>query len=306
MFNAAAPEFHPSAPQTPDPQSPSKISNDSGHAAELKRRRQPAANRQHPKTDDSQSSAENSQYRSPARPNQSQSHDRQSGAPSDVPQQRQHQKSHHKTPLRTDSTPNQSSPSSHPKFPRIPVATSHKDQHSSVSKSKSSDHPKSKRYSTGSSAASSSQPLPPHQHEFGEDTMVASKFITIADPIDPVLIIHGSNGTTTLANGCDVYVDWVERSLKAFDQVVLIGIDQALANVVAIVNILEQSGLGGHHDLETFTVEEPKGTYKSCIQFKLHRGPALENEVAQKRNLQKALSRGVGSSGSGPVAMAGK
>ncbi|RUS16881.1 hypothetical protein BC937DRAFT_90696 [Endogone sp. FLAS-F59071] len=212
MLNTTAPESQPSTRSTPTSQPPSQSSNSASPTAESKRPK-----RQHPKGGDQPPSEH---QRSPPRHNQGR--DRQPGAPSDVSSpQRQHQRVNQKLPFRADPVP-QHSPSS--RTPTTPASASARDASKDAVRAVTNT-PKSK--SKRNSAYSSSQP-PTYQHHAGdgaEDSMAPSKFITIADPIDPVRIVKGKSGAIEVVNGCDLYVDWVERSLKAFDQVVLIGID---------------------------------------------------------------------------------
>ncbi|KAL1922307.1 uncharacterized protein VTP21DRAFT_9846 [Calcarisporiella thermophila] len=120
-----------------------------------------------------------------------------------------------------------------------------------------------------------------------EDPYAPTQFICIESAIEPLrsVVEEGGTGKTVVVNGNDVFVGWVERSLKQFEEVVLVGVDQGIAVVVSIVTMLQIADIAYHHEVETFTTEETKGSYKSCIQFRLHRGSALENELAQTRKL---------------------
>ncbi|KAI7905250.1 uncharacterized protein BX663DRAFT_315573 [Cokeromyces recurvatus] len=108
-----------------------------------------------------------------------------------------------------------------------------------------------------SSAASTQDP-------FAEEC----KFITIEAAIDPIHrieTIHGSNHTTSsssssssnsnkylLEHGYKRYIDWIDRSLKAFDTITLVGMGNAVVDVVSLISILQDRKIGTHDDVETF------------------------------------------------------
>ncbi|GAN10239.1 hypothetical protein MAM1_0333d09777 [Mucor ambiguus] len=87
-----------------------------------------------------------------------------------------------------------------------------------------------------------------------------SKFITIEAAIDPIRRIkevsHANglqhrrqstnNDTYQFEHGYEQYIDWIDRSLRLFDTVTLVGMDNAVVDVVSLVTILQSRRIGVH------------------------------------------------------------
>ncbi|KAI7872072.1 hypothetical protein BDF14DRAFT_1756084 [Spinellus fusiger] len=109
-----------------------------------------------------------------------------------------------------------------------------------------------------------------------------SKFITIEAMIDPLFYnrpdkeespnTSGSStaNVTRLEHGYERYIHWIGTSLKAFNSITLVGIENAVVNVISLVAILQQRGIGEHEEIETFSMKEGK-RWKNGIQVRLHR-----------------------------------
>ncbi|KAI8091318.1 uncharacterized protein B0P05DRAFT_526975 [Gilbertella persicaria] len=111
---------------------------------------------------------------------------------------------------------------------------------------------------------------------FGQE----AKFITIEAAIDPVyrLDSHVTSAVSRrqsvdqrpLEHGYERYIDWIDRSLRVFDTVTVVGMDNAVVDIVSIVTILQDRNIGIHDDVETFSMDTGHGRLTSCIQVKLH------------------------------------
>ncbi|KAI8372441.1 hypothetical protein BD560DRAFT_394935 [Blakeslea trispora] len=110
-----------------------------------------------------------------------------------------------------------------------------------------------------------------------------SKFITIEAAIDPVYRVEpqsfqsssgsrrqSSGNLYQFEHGYERYVDWIDRSLHVFDTVTVVGMDNAIVDIVSIVTILQEREIGIHDTVETFSMETGNGKLTSCIQVKLH------------------------------------
>ncbi|CAO3597998.1 unnamed protein product [Absidia cylindrospora] len=105
-----------------------------------------------------------------------------------------------------------------------------------------------------------------------------TSFITIDQTIDPVHIIPGALALkNTIAHGYDRYITWIERCLQAHAVVTLVGMDPAISDVLSLVTIMQEKGIGSCHELETFSMEDGVGGGRqqqhpiSGIQLRLHR-----------------------------------
>jgi hypothetical protein len=87
-----------------------------------------------------------------------------------------------------------------------------------------------------------------------------SKFITIEAAIDPIRRIDEAAHVNSLQkrrqstnsdkyqfeHGYERYIDWIDRSLRLFDTVTLVGMDNAVVDVISLVTILHDRKLGVH------------------------------------------------------------
>lgn len=87
-----------------------------------------------------------------------------------------------------------------------------------------------------------------------------SKFITIEAAIDPIRRIKETSHANSLQNrrqsthhdtyqvehGYEQYIDWIDRSLRLFDTVTLVGMDNAVVDIVSLVTILQDRRIGVH------------------------------------------------------------
>ncbi|CEP11382.1 hypothetical protein [Parasitella parasitica] len=110
-----------------------------------------------------------------------------------------------------------------------------------------------------------------------------SKFITIEAAIDPIRRINETTHASSIHNrrqstqsdrhqlehGYERYIDWIDRSLKLFDTVTLVGMDNAVVDIVSMVTILQDRKLGVHDDIETFSMDTGNNRIVACIQVKL-------------------------------------
>ncbi|KAI9021767.1 hypothetical protein CLU79DRAFT_191422 [Phycomyces nitens] len=55
-----------------------------------------------------------------------------------------------------------------------------------------------------------------------------------------------ASGLTKLDHGYERYIGWIERSLKAFGTVTLVGMESAIVDVVSMVTILQNRSIGEH------------------------------------------------------------
>ncbi|ORE01972.1 hypothetical protein BCV72DRAFT_309542 [Rhizopus microsporus var. microsporus] len=92
-----------------------------------------------------------------------------------------------------------------------------------------------------------------------------AKFIAIETAINPM-----HRNEKQLEHGYERYIDWINRSLKLYDIITVVGMDTAIVDVVSIVTILQDRKLGVHEEIETFTMDQGNGRKTSCIQVKLH------------------------------------
>ncbi|KAL0137885.1 hypothetical protein V8B55DRAFT_1532954 [Mucor lusitanicus] len=111
-----------------------------------------------------------------------------------------------------------------------------------------------------------------------------SKFITIEAAIDPIRRIKETSHANSLQNrrqsthhdtyqvehGYEQYIDWIDRSLRLFDTVTLVGMDNAVVDIVSLVTILQDRRIGVHDDVETFSMDIGNSRITACIQVKLH------------------------------------
>lgn len=83
-----------------------------------------------------------------------------------------------------------------------------------------------------------------------------AKFITIEETIDPLCQLSiKDRSEKKIVHGYERYIEWIGQSLKAFDTVTIVGMDNAIADVVSLVNIMQQRGIGEHEEVETFTLQ---------------------------------------------------
>ncbi|KAI8144626.1 hypothetical protein BJV82DRAFT_667827 [Fennellomyces sp. T-0311] len=159
----------------------------------------------------------------------------------------------------------------HGKADRRP-STDHQGKKSS-GKTKSQPQQTGRRHKAATTQPSSAQP----ENSFG----LLTKFITIEEAIDPVFrtrpVEDGSKGkgsgegsTDKLVHGYERYIEWIGRCLGAFETVTVVGMDYAIADVVSLVTILQDRGIGEHEEVETFTLDQGNKRYTSGIQVKLH------------------------------------
>lgn len=87
-----------------------------------------------------------------------------------------------------------------------------------------------------------------------------SKFITVEAAIDPIRRIDEAAHVNSLQkrrqstnsdkyqfeHGYERYIDWIDRSLKLFDTVTLVGMDNAVVDIISLVTILQDRKLGVH------------------------------------------------------------
>lgn len=87
-----------------------------------------------------------------------------------------------------------------------------------------------------------------------------SKFITIEAAIDPIRRIKETSHANSLQHrrqsaktdkyqfehGYEQYIDWIDRSLRLFDTVTLVGMDNAVVDIVSLVTILQDRRIGVH------------------------------------------------------------
>lgn len=87
-----------------------------------------------------------------------------------------------------------------------------------------------------------------------------SKFITIEAAIDPIRRIKETSHANSLQHrrqstnndkyqfehGYERYIDWIDRSLRLFDTVTLVGMDNAVVDIVSLVTILQDRRIGVH------------------------------------------------------------
>ncbi|KAL9537956.1 hypothetical protein MBANPS3_011316 [Mucor bainieri] len=111
-----------------------------------------------------------------------------------------------------------------------------------------------------------------------------SKFITIEAAIDPIRRIKDTSHANSLQHrrqstsndkyqfehGYEQYIDWIERSLRLFDAVTVVGMDNAVVDIVSLVTILQDRRIGVHDDVETFSMDIGNNRITACIQVKLH------------------------------------
>ncbi|KAI7891957.1 uncharacterized protein EV154DRAFT_506469 [Mucor mucedo] len=98
---------------------------------------------------------------------------------------------------------------------------------------------------------------------------VESAFIAIEAAIDPIRLIDKSS-KKLFEHGYERYIDWINRSLNSFDTVTLVGMENAIVDIVSLVTIMQDRKIAVHDDVETFTMNAGKGKLTSCIQVKLH------------------------------------
>ncbi|KAI8099734.1 uncharacterized protein BX664DRAFT_355128 [Halteromyces radiatus] len=99
-----------------------------------------------------------------------------------------------------------------------------------------------------------------------------TSFITLDHTIDPVHIVTNTLlFKNTVVHGYDRYVAWVERCLQTYPVVTMVGMDPVLADLISLVIIIQQKGIGFYHELETFSIQEGGRQPTSGIQVKLHR-----------------------------------
>ncbi|OAD69628.1 hypothetical protein PHYBLDRAFT_172264 [Phycomyces blakesleeanus NRRL 1555(-)] len=111
-----------------------------------------------------------------------------------------------------------------------------------------------------------------------------SKFITIETAIHPVFQMRPeqniersqkghfsgtTSGLTKLDHGYERYIDWIERSLKTFNMITIVGMESAVVDVVSMVAILQQRSIGEHEEVETFSIRDGK-RWTCGIQVRLH------------------------------------
>ncbi|KAG1055236.1 hypothetical protein G6F43_002798 [Rhizopus delemar] len=81
-----------------------------------------------------------------------------------------------------------------------------------------------------------------------------AKFIAIEAAINPIHRIHNTGSSNFAENqfehGYERYVDWIDRSLKLYDMVTVVGMENAIADVVSLVSILQERKMGVHEDDE--------------------------------------------------------
>lgn len=129
-------------------------------------------------------------------------------------------------------------------------------------------------------AATSTAPPSVVEDQFSKE----SPFIAIEAAIDPVHRLDKRNLPVNVnysrrassaqeprfEHGYERYIDWIDRSLKIFDTVTVVGMDKAIVDVVSMVTILHDRKIGAHDDIETFSMNPGTGKMTSCIQVKLH------------------------------------
>ncbi|KAI8070098.1 hypothetical protein BDF21DRAFT_424979 [Thamnidium elegans] len=106
-----------------------------------------------------------------------------------------------------------------------------------------------------------------------------SPFIAIEAAIDPIhrIDIQPANPRRQsltiekkFEHGYERYIDWIDRSLGCYDTVTVVGMENAIVDIVSIVTILYDRKIAAHDDVETFTMNPGNGKMTSCIQVKLH------------------------------------
>ncbi|KAI9274595.1 hypothetical protein BDA99DRAFT_556007 [Phascolomyces articulosus] len=157
-----------------------------------------------------------------------------------------------------------------------------------------------RRHNKGSSSSTQKQqpPIPSSYSTAAavdnESFGLLTKFITIEEAIDPVFrtrptddgnknidnsgsgINSGVGGTSggepvgKLVHGYERYIEWINRCLRAFETITIVGMDYAIADVVSLVTILQRRKIGEHEEVETFSLDQGNKRYTSGIQVKLH------------------------------------
>ncbi|CAO3691961.1 unnamed protein product [Umbelopsis ramanniana] len=85
--------------------------------------------------------------------------------------------------------------------------------------------------------------------------MEPASCITIMEAIEPVNLVTGEGSALSIANGCELYVQWIGRCLQQHEEVTLIGIDQAISDAITIVSILQDSDIARYHGMYVFQNE---------------------------------------------------
>ncbi|KAG2236310.1 hypothetical protein INT48_001374 [Thamnidium elegans] len=90
-----------------------------------------------------------------------------------------------------------------------------------------------------------------------------SPFIAIEAAIDPIhrIDIQPANPRRQsltiekkFEHGYERYIDWIDRSLGCYDTVTVVGMENAIVDIVSIVTILYDRKIAAHDDVETFTM----------------------------------------------------
>ncbi|KAI8981578.1 hypothetical protein BDB01DRAFT_851353 [Pilobolus umbonatus] len=98
-----------------------------------------------------------------------------------------------------------------------------------------------------------------------------AKFITIEAAIDPIQK-HTVDTHQSIEHGYERYIEWINKSLRVYDTVTLVGMNNAIVDVISIVTILQNRKIGIYDDVETFSMDSMDKTNRliCCIQVKLH------------------------------------
>ncbi|KAG1448268.1 hypothetical protein G6F56_008991 [Rhizopus delemar] len=99
-----------------------------------------------------------------------------------------------------------------------------------------------------------------------------AKFIAIEAAIDPIHRINNTTGISTgkqLEHGYERYIGWINRSLEMYDMITVVGMENAIADVVSIITIVQDREIGVHEEVETFTTIRENGRKASGIQVRL-------------------------------------
>ncbi|KAG1497911.1 hypothetical protein G6F54_005445 [Rhizopus delemar] len=179
----------------------------------------------------------------------------ENGSPLKKDKQKEQKK--HTNDGRKKQTPNENTSTKKP----VSSTASAKKKDSQANKKNKQDKRRASRHETAASVDLDNQ--------FKE-----AKFIAIEAAINPIHRIHNTGSSNFAENqfehGYERYVDWIDRSLKLYDMVTVVGMENAIADVVSLVSILQERKMGVHEEVETFTTIQENGRKASCIQVRLH------------------------------------
>ncbi|KAI9486849.1 MAG: hypothetical protein EXX96DRAFT_56923 [Benjaminiella poitrasii] len=155
-----------------------------------------------------------------------------------------------------------------------------KNKDSQANQSKKKPAKKSAHVNNSNNNRRRSSTKPPPAATSAEDPFEQEcKFITIEAAIDPIRRIEPTHNASTssisvkrhlLEHGYERYIRWIDKSLKAFDTITLVGMDNAVVDVISLINILQDRKIGAHDDIETFSMNTENNKITACIQVKLH------------------------------------